>query len=362
MVTVPAILLAQYSPGWRHADAAAGKMVWKSACLACHGADGRGMAQTMTEFKRPGTFPDFTRCDQTTPETDLAYKDVIVNGGPSRGFSEIMPAFGKALTSKQIDDVLAYLRQFCTNPAWPRGALNLPRALVEEKAFPEDEEVISSTTNVNGAPGVEIHEIHEQRFGVHNQIEVDTPLMIQDQNHTWYGGIGDITFGLKREIFSNLRSGSILALQGEVTAPTGNRLRGLGSGTTSFGTFATFGQLFRTNTFVQTQFGADLPVDTTKAPQAVFWYTAVGQTFAPNHGLGRMWSPMTEFLLDRDLTTGATNNWDILPEVQVTISKRQHIRGDLGLRIPVTNIAGRQKQVMFYLLWDWADGKLTEGW
>ncbi|MGZ4789211.1 MAG: c-type cytochrome [Terriglobales bacterium] len=363
VVSVPAILLmAQYSSGSFHADPKRGETIWKSACVACHGADGRGMAETISGFKKPDTFPDFTRCDQTTPETDLAYKDVITSGGPSRAFSQIMPAFGKALTSQEIDDVIAYLRQFCTNPHWARGALNLPRAIVEEKAFPEDEEVLTSATNVSGAPGVEIHEIHEQRFGVHNQIEVDVPLMFQDQDHRWYGGIGDVTFGLKREIFSSLRTGSILALQGEVTAPTGNRFRGFGAGTTSFGTFATFGQLFRTNTFIQTQFGADLPVHTDKSPQSVYWYTAVGQSFAANHGLGRLWSPMTEFLLNRDLTTGATNNWDVLPEVQVTISRRQHVRGDLGLRIPVNNTAGRQKQLMFYLLWDWADGKLTEGW
>ena len=362
LIVATGVLLAQYSPGSFHADAKAGEKVWKTGCVACHGADGRGAPQTMTGFKRPDTFPDFTRCDQTTPEYDLAYKDVIVNGGPSRGFSQIMPAFGKALTDKEINDVIAYMRGFCTNPHWPRGALNLPRALVEEKAFPEDEEVLSSVTNVSGAPGVEIHEIHEQRFGVHNQIEVDTPLLFQHQNQTWYGGLGDITFGLKREMFSSLRTGSILALQGEISVPTGNYSRGLGAGTTSFGTFATFGQLFRTNTFIQSQFGADLPVDTTKSPQAIFWYTAIGQSLAPNHGLGRLWSPMTEFLLNRDLATGATNNWDVLPEVQVTISRRQHIRGNIGLRIPMTNTTGRQKQVMFYLLWDWADGKLTEGW
>ena len=75
-----------------------------------------------------------------------------------------------------------------------------------------------------------------------------------------------------------------------------------------------------------------------------------------------MWSPMVEFLADRDLETGAKTNWDVMPEFQVTLSKRQHIRFDVGLRIPATNTAGRQKQVMFYLLWDWQDGKLLEGW
>jgi hypothetical protein len=58
----------------------------------------------------------------------------------------------------------------------------------------------------------------------------------------------------------------------------------------------------------------------------------------------------------------AKTNWDVLPQMQVTISKRQHIRANLGVRIPVNNTAGRQVQVMFYLLWDWFDGRLNEGW
>jgi hypothetical protein len=94
----------------------------------------------------------------------------------------------------------------------------------------------------------------------------------------------------------------------------------------------------------------------------VFWNTAVGQTITANKGLGRMWSPMMEFLAARDLTTAAKTNWDVVPQMQVTISRRQHIRGNIGVRTPVNNTAGRQKQLIFYLLWDRADGSLLEGW
>src|SRR5947209_9553717 len=153
-----------------------GERLYKSGCIACHGATGTGAPETLTEFKRPDTFPDFTRCDQTTPEPNSAWKDIIVNGGPARGFSQIMPAFGELLSSDQIDDVIAYLRTFCSNDHWARGELNLPRALITEKAYPEDEEVISAAVNARGAPGVTTDIIHEQRFGVHNQIEVDVPV------------------------------------------------------------------------------------------------------------------------------------------------------------------------------------------
>ena len=340
----------------------AGELIFKTACAACHGADGRGTPKEIAGFERPRLFPDFTDCSGTTPEADSAWKAVITDGGPSRGFSDIMPSFKEALTSQQIDDVIAYLRTRCQNPHWPRGELNLPRALVTEKAYPEDEVVISTAFNAQGAPGGATHIVHEQRFGVKNQIEVDVPVNYQDQNHTWYGGVGDTTLGIKRVMYSNLQSGSILSLFGGAILPTGSRRRGFGTGTTTFETFAAFDQLFPTNTFIQTQFGADLPRHTDIAPQSIFFQTAIGQSFAANHGLGRLWSPMFEFLAARDLVDNAKTNWDVLPQMQVTISRRQHIRANLGVRVPVNNIAGRQIQVVFYVLWDWFDGRLNEGW
>jgi mono/diheme cytochrome c family protein len=353
------MLLAQ---GTASAQLESGEQIYKAACVACHGPNGQGTPKSIAGFEPPRTFPDFTRCDQTTPEADLAWKTVITCGGPNRGFSQIMPSFGEALTSKQIDQVVGYLRGFCRNRHWPRGELNLPRAIVTEKAFPEDEVVVSTAVNATGAPGVGSHIIHEQRFGMNNQIEVDVPITFEDQNHTWYGGVGDTTFGVKRVMFSSLPAGSIFSLQGSVIVPTGNKERGFGTGTTTFETFASFDQLFRSNTFIQTQFGADLPRHTQISPQSIFFNTAVGQSLAADHGMGRLWSPMVEFLADRDLVDNAKMNWDLLPQMQVTISKRQHIRADLGVRIPVNNTTGRPVQLMFYVLWDWQDGRLNEGW
>ena len=362
VLPLPCLLHAQYLTHSFKSHAEKGKQIYQSACVSCHGSDGRGAPKAISGFTPPDTFPDFTRCDQTTAEVDAAYKAVIEHGGPTRGFSQIMPSFSEALSSQDIDDLIAYLRQFCNSPHWPRGELNLPRALVTEKAYPEDEEVISTAVNVQGTPGNQTHIIHEQRFGVNNQIEVDVPITFQDENHVWYGGVGDVTLAVKRVMASSMRTGSILSLQGGFLLPSGNRSRGFGSGTTTFEPFAAFDQLFRTDTFIQLQLGADLPFHTDIAPQSIFFNSAIGQSFAADHGLGRLWTPMCEVIANRNLTDAAKTDWDVLPQMQVTISKRQHIRGDLGLRIPVTNTAGRQKHLMFYLLWDWQDGKLTQGW
>src|SRR5262249_20127675 len=150
------------------------------------------------------------------------------------GFSEIMPAFEGVLSSDEIDDVIAYLRTFCRNPHWPRGELNLPRALVTEKAYPEDEVVLSVSTSGSGTAGFTMHVIHEQRFGVKNQIELDVPVQFQTEHHAWTGGLGDLTLGLKRVIYSSLPKGSIVSIFGGVLPPTGSTRHGFGSGTTTF--------------------------------------------------------------------------------------------------------------------------------
>ena len=71
---------------------------------------------------------------------------------------------------------------------------------------------------------------------------------------------------------------------------------------------------------------------------------------------------MLEMLTDRELKKGMSTHVDLVPQMQVTLSRRQHIRANVGVQVPVNNTAGRPVQVTFYLLWDWFDGRLVEGW
>ena len=345
-------------------DAKAGEVIYKTGCIACHGSTGKGAPASMTVFKRPDTFPDFTDCSGTTPEPNGNWKAAIVHGGPSRGLSQIMPAFGDLLTNEQINDVMAYMRGFCRNGHHdPLGELNLPRALVTEKAFPENELVVSTAASASGAPTWTTDVIDERTiFDARTQLETDIPVNYADQNHNWTEGFGDITLGVKREMFSSLRTGSILSLQGGLLLPTGDSRRGFGAGTTQFEPFAAFDQLFKENTFLQFEAGADLPFGKSVAPRSMFWRSTVGQAMAPDHMLGRLFSPMVEVLAVRNFKPGASTDWDVLPEMQITISRRQHVRTGFGVREPFTNTGNRAPQVLFYLLWDRADGKLWEGW
>ena len=48
--------------------------------------------------------------------------------------------------------------------------------------------------------------------------------------------------------------------------------------------------------------------------------------------------------------------------MQVALNKRQHVRLNVGVRTPMNNTTGRDTQLMFYVLWDFFDGGLREGW
>jgi mono/diheme cytochrome c family protein len=340
-----------------------GKEVFEAACIACHGPDGKGMPETTLGFLPPNTFPDFTDCSSTSREPDGDWKSIIYGGGPARGFSEIMPSFAEALTSEQIDQVVRYLRGFCRDGSWPRGDLNLPRALITEKAFPEDETVMTTTINAEGPAGVTNQIVYERRFGALNQVEVAVPFGLQHQDSpSWHGGVGDIALGYKRALFHSIASGSIFSVSGEVALPTGDKSQDLGSGVTVFESFASYGQILPSDGFLQFQGGVEVPTHSDDASKAVFWRADLGKTFTEDGGRGRAWSPMVELLADRELATGEQVNWDLLPQLQVTLNKRQHIQASLGVRIPVNHTAGRSTQVMFYLLWDWFDGGLRDGW
>jgi mono/diheme cytochrome c family protein len=342
-------------------DLTSGDAIYHAGCAGCHGPNGEGAPDTTVGFDKPRTFPNFTECATTTPELDVDWKATIRDGGRGRGFSRIMPAFADQLTAAQIDAVIAHLRTLCRDASWPRGELNLPRPLTTEKAFPEDETVISTAVSAHRAPDISHEIVYEHRLGNRNQLEVSIPLAsLHDQTGTVARGVGDVGVGMKRVLFAS--ANSIVSAQGELIMPTGNKAKGLGSGVTVVEAFAAYGQILPAHMFLQGQVGTEQPTSTEDTPRAVFGRAALGTSLRQENGVGRMWSPMLELLTDRDLEEGARTSVDLMPQVQVTINRRQHIRVNVGLQVPVANRTGRSKQVVFYLLWDWFDGGLLDGW
>lgn len=338
------------------ASARTGGELYEAACAACHGSDGRGTPAVAAAY--PLIPPDLTDCNFATREPDSDWLAVSHDGGPARGFDRLMPAFRDLLTVDEMQRVLRYVRRFCPDPAWPRGELNLPRAQVTSKAYPEDEAALRV---IAAEDEVETRLVYARRFGPRTQLEVVAPLMFSEEvPGDWTGGVGDLALSAKRVLGHSLRHGSIVAAAVEVVTPTGNSRRGLGGGSLVFEGYVAYGQLLPARGFVQLQVGGGVPYDRDHADE-VFARAVIGRKFNP-YRFGRMWSPMLEVLGARELADDATTHVDLLPELQVTLSARQHIVANVGVRIPVNDREGRATQVLAYVIWDWFDGGFLEGW
>lgn len=345
-----------------------GHQIFLETCAACHGADGKGQSRSRVAFDVP--LPDLTDPDFSSREPHWDWVGIASLGGPMRGFSEIMPSFRDALTMEELDRVVAYAKSLGHDPARPPGEFNLPRPLVTSKAYLEDEIVFSATVNeaAYGLSSFGGKIVYEQRFGSRNMWEVVLPFG-WNERYTgfepgpteWRASLGDAAVAVKRAFYHNLKKGSILSGAAELILPTGDRASGFGKGTFVFEPFLAYGQILPADFFLQAQAGMEIPFQTSKASNEAFLRLVLGRSinFKP---WGRTWSPMVELLAAKELVSGEKVLFDVVPQIQVTVNKRQHIMFNVGVRMPVNETSGRDFAVIAYLLWDWFDGAFFDGW
>ena len=338
-----------------------GAAVYQAACVACHGADGRGNPPPIVGFAVP--LPDFTDCLFATVEAAEGWEAVVHEGGPVRALDRHMPAFGSALSPREIRLVVSHLRTFCEERrAWPQGDLNFPRALVTEKAFPENESLLTVSFEAGPAHALSQAIVHERRLGARTMIEFNVPFETQQSdNGHWNYGLGDVAVAVKRDLFHSTARGTIVSAGEEIALPTGKEVQGLGSGVTIFETFGAVGQRLSADAFVQFHGGIALPTKPDVVPREAFWRAAIGRSFIQG-GFNRSWTPIVEVVTARTLAHGAATDWDVVPQMQVSLSKRRHILVSGGVRIPVNGRADRHPQALSYFLWDWYEGGLFDGW
>jgi len=342
-----------------------GKQLYEEACAACHGPGGTGLGASTLGFDT--TLPDFSDCDFASREPNGDWYFVAAEGGPARVFDRKMPAFGDALSKEQILRIMDYIRTFCRDKSWPRGELNLPRPLVTTKAYPEDEIVWATSVNLENEDVIENELIYEQRFGSRNQFELIVPFGWSEQvgntngDTEWTSSVGDIGLALKRVMFHSLESGSIVSLGTELFLPTGDEEEGFGKDTTVIEPYISYGQLLPADFSLQFQAGAALPFDTDRANEEAFWRGVLGKTFVMGR-YGHAITPMVEVLGAKELVSEADTNWDIVPQIQIPLNRRQHVRLGLGAQLPLNDTDQREASYQLYLLWDWFDGGFFQGW
>jgi hypothetical protein len=286
---------------------------------------------------------------------------VAHRGGPARAFSAAMPAFGASLSREEIAAILLHVRSFCAATRWPRGELNLPRPLFTEKAFPEDEAVVTGLFDLEGDGEVVSELLFEKRLGARSQLELAVELRAREQpDGPWLGGGGDVAVGAKHALYADAERGSIASVGLEAWLPTGSEERGLGRGSVVLEPYLAWGQLLPWDAFLQLQALAELPTERGLADE-VQLRAALGRTFTPRP-FGAAISPMLELIAVWSLRGSASFDLDAAPQVQVPLSRRQHVRLNVGARVPLTRPGVRDARVGAYLLWDWYDGGLLDGW
>jgi mono/diheme cytochrome c family protein len=350
---------APSSPATQRLGAPTGADVYRAACATCHASDGKGSPRTVVGFEVP--LPDFSDCSFATAEPDPDWFAVVHEGGPVRALDRHMPAFGSALSPAEITLAIGHIRTFCGEPSWPQGDLNLPRAFFTEKAFPENEAVWTTAIGGRDESSVQNALTYERRFGARNQVEVVVPIDFAERvSGGWGRGLGDVSLAFKRTLHANLQRGNISAAGVEVILPTGDEQQGFGNGYSVFEPFAMWGQVLPRNVFIQFHTGAELPTGTDSGVWEVYARSAVGTTIAGDRGFGRAWSPQVEVLWARP--EGGASEWDVVPQIQVTLSKLQHVMLAAGVRVPINQRSERKAQALIYLLWDWFDGGFFEMW
>jgi cytochrome c oxidase cbb3-type subunit III len=90
-------------------EAAHGAPLYKRYCSGCHGADGRGGAQTFMPHIQNLTQKDYI---EFLPDGYLF--TVIAGGGGAVGKSTMMPAWKGTLSEQDIKDIIAHIRSLPT--------------------------------------------------------------------------------------------------------------------------------------------------------------------------------------------------------------------------------------------------------
>jgi mono/diheme cytochrome c family protein len=337
---------------------ATGQEIYVAACATCHAVDGTGAPRQVVGFTKE--LPDFTDCRFATPEPLPDWTAVVHEGGPIRALDRHMPAFGEALSASEIDRVIRYIWRFCAEPSWPRGDLNFPRAFFTEKAFPENEAVLTTLFSTGGEGRSIDNELQfERRLGARTQLEVAIPFTLQHEEALpWTLGLADVSVGLKRALYASIDTGRIVSIGAEVALPTAKA--GLSTGVAVFEPFVMAGQAIGNGGFIQLHAGLELPFVPAKVGREAFVRTAIGGSFAQDRGFGRAWTPIVEVLWAR--REYQRSAWDIVPQLQVSLSKLQHVLVSGGVRLPVNAEGERHPEIVTYFLWDWFDGSLFDFW
>ena len=308
-----------------------GAALFAAWCRSCHGADGRGTPAATTRLEVPPA--DLHECKGSTAETEDRWVNIVTQGGAAFGLSLDMPAFGEAGSSAQIRAVVRYARSLCGELGWPPGELNFPRAFLVEKAYPEDEVVIT-----DHARGQEY--IYEHRLGKRFQLEASARSVLDGQPRAFDG----VTGGLKYNLWHSLERRALVSLGLEATPPLGRQDAWEVEPLLAFGANPGRALVVQGEVVATWEDGG---------------FDGMSYRLGAGHELGRF-VPMLE--AGWTVPTTGERSLAFYPQVWIQLSRLGHVAGSLGAELPATGPEPRHPRLIAFVLWDFGDAPLFRGW
>src|SRR2546427_247861 len=246
----------------------------------------------------------------------------------------VPPAFGEAATPEQIRAVVRYARSLCGETGWPPGELNVPRAFLVEKAYPENEIVVTTG-------GREQEAIYERRVGKRWQLE-GALRMVLDSLGRPFGGIAAAA---KYNAWYDAERRALASVGLEATPPLGRADRW------EIDPFFAFGWAPWDVVLIQGQVVASL--DEGEGVSA--WAYRVGA----GRQIGRV-VPMLE--LEWAVPVGGDRTLSFYPQCWVRLSRLGHVAASLGAELPAVGPEPRHPRLIAFVLWGYGDAPLFRGW
>ncbi|MCG8380189.1 MAG: cytochrome c [Proteobacteria bacterium] len=354
------------SPGFTNLsakEAMSASEIYKNNCAVCHGDSGKPDEKNPM-FKQSGILPaNFTDPLFSSREPSKDWFLVVKEGGAAKGFSEVMPAFKEILSDLQIKKVVKYIKTLAGKHDYPSGDMNFILPIRTKKAFPEDEIVwkLRFQDDANNSDNDQVRKVLEieKRIFKKTQLSMEISHKFDDDIDDGDGNIDQIEPGIKHVVYENqsiqfiTSVGVLFAIKTEESSSSNEFIPYI----------ATAKRITDSITFQGTA-RSTLPTDefskgNVELSGVMHWSPGVWpQSINPGMEL------VASFPIDRG--TGAGNKsfsrLSLIPQAQIGLNKRGHIMLNLGVEVPLNDTDRYDYRAYAYLIWDFADGGLFDGW
>lgn len=332
------------------ADAQAGKAIYDTNCVVCHGANGSPDPDSPV-VQGLGVLPaDFSDPLFNSREPSGDWEMVAKYGGHAMGLAEQMPAHKEVLDDGQVADVVAYIKGSVDTSAYPPGEMNLFLPIRTKKAFPEDEVVYKGrVTNLDGEnPIANVLEV-EKRVGragqlilelVHGKDAVSNELQL-------------VELGYKQAL--SWSNSHVLSAAAVYVIPV---YSGSSSSDGQLQTYLAFGRQLTPSWIFQSSLRLKIPMDKASDGDA--------ELAAIVHYVHSPWPrnvfPALEVAAGHPFKTSDGNlEWTVLPQVRIGLTRGGHVAMNLGVELPLSDQDWDERYYVTFL-WDFADGSFFKGW